>query len=187
MLKPIVAHKSTSFPTGVYRQAQRLVSQYLLEQWSLTGGRQSSLAMSVFLIFRASSTCVTTRTSGSHLCWPMNLWRVWGGHSPTCPSPTRWPKNSRRLRNRSQMSWIARRWSCRFRLPGSETAQIFAKDQRGLFKSALWTWRSVASLHERWTLLTWSFITSPHAGAPTSPVPTFLSFLFREPTFLGFS
>lgn len=31
----------------------------LLEQWSLTGGRQSSLAMSVFLIFRAWSICRT--------------------------------------------------------------------------------------------------------------------------------
>ena len=33
----------------------------------------------------------------------------------------------------------------------------------------------------------YSFITSPHAGAPTRPVPTFGSFLFSEPTFLGFS
>jgi hypothetical protein len=32
-----------------------------------------------------------------------------------------------------------------------------------------------------------NFITSPHAGAATSPVPTFLSALFKEPTFLGFS
>uniref|UniRef100_H2UHQ0 Si:ch211-191d15.2 n=1 Tax=Takifugu rubripes TaxID=31033 RepID=H2UHQ0_TAKRU len=29
------------------------------------------------------------------------------------------------------------------------------------------------------------FITSPQAGAPTNPVPTFLEFLSREPTFLG--
>lgn len=36
-------------------------------------------------------------------------------------------------------------------------------------------------------LLTWSFITSPQAGAPTIPVPTFLAFLSNEPTFLGFS
>lgn len=28
----------------------------------------------------------------------------------------------------------------------------------------------------------WSFITSPHAGAPTSPVPTSASFLDIEPT-----
>jgi len=34
---------------------------------------------------------------------------------------------------------------------------------------------------------TWSFMTSPHAGAPTSPVPTVLSFLSNEPTFRGFS
>ena len=33
----------------------------------------------------------------------------------------------------------------------------------------------------------WSFITSPHAGAPTKPVPTFASFLSKAPTFLGFS
>ncbi|PSN34376.1 hypothetical protein C0J52_07828 [Blattella germanica] len=32
-----------------------------------------------------------------------------------------------------------------------------------------------------------SFITSPQAGAPTKPVPTCVSFLSREPTFLGFS
>jgi hypothetical protein len=30
-----------------------------------------------------------------------------------------------------------------------------------------------------------SFMTSPHAGAPTSPVPTRGSFLSREPTFRG--
>lgn len=35
--------------------------------------------------------------------------------------------------------------------------------------------------------LTCNFITSPHAGAPTSPVPTSLSFLSKDPTFLGFS
>ncbi|CAN7989529.1 unnamed protein product, partial [Ixodes hexagonus] len=35
--------------------------------------------------------------------------------------------------------------------------------------------------------LTWSFMTSPHAGAPTRPVPTFSSFLFNEPTLRGFS
>ena len=35
--------------------------------------------------------------------------------------------------------------------------------------------------------LIWSFMTSPQAGAPTRPVPTCLSFLSREPTFLGFS
>lgn len=32
-----------------------------------------------------------------------------------------------------------------------------------------------------------SFITSPHAGAPTRPVPTLGSFLSKAPTFLGFS
>lgn len=32
-----------------------------------------------------------------------------------------------------------------------------------------------------------NFITSPHAGAPTKPVPTFESFLSSEPTFRGFS
>jgi hypothetical protein len=36
---------------------------------------------------------------------------------------------------------------------------------------------------------TWicSFMTSPQAGAPTSPVPTLSSFLSRLPTFRGFS
>ena len=34
---------------------------------------------------------------------------------------------------------------------------------------------------------TCSFITSPHAGAPTRPVPTVVSALSIEPTFLGFS
>jgi hypothetical protein len=33
----------------------------------------------------------------------------------------------------------------------------------------------------------YNFITSPQAGAPTRPVPTFLLFLSNEPTFLGFS
>ena len=32
-----------------------------------------------------------------------------------------------------------------------------------------------------------NFITSPQAGAPTSPVPTFFFCLSMEPTFLGFS
>jgi hypothetical protein len=32
-----------------------------------------------------------------------------------------------------------------------------------------------------------SFMTSPHAGAPTRPVPTSSSSLPKEPTFLGFS
>ena len=32
-----------------------------------------------------------------------------------------------------------------------------------------------------------SFITSPHAGAPTMPVPTFGSFLSKVPTLRGFS
>eukprot|EP00835_Amoeboradix_gromovi_P005059 NODE_441_length_8548_cov_0.413185.p8 type:complete len:108 gc:universal NODE_441_length_8548_cov_0.413185:3349-3672(+) len=32
-----------------------------------------------------------------------------------------------------------------------------------------------------------NFMTSPHAGAPTSPVPTPLSFLSNFPTFLGLS
>ena len=32
-----------------------------------------------------------------------------------------------------------------------------------------------------------NFITSPQAGAPTSPVPTFFFCLSIEPTFLGFS
>uniref|UniRef100_A0A6B0U989 Putative secreted protein n=1 Tax=Ixodes ricinus TaxID=34613 RepID=A0A6B0U989_IXORI len=35
--------------------------------------------------------------------------------------------------------------------------------------------------------LIWSFMTSPQAGAPTRPVPTFSSFLFNEPTLRGFS
>ena len=36
---------------------------------------------------------------------------------------------------------------------------------------------------------TWfcSFMMSPHAGAPTNPVPTFLDVLSRDPTFRGFS
>jgi len=34
---------------------------------------------------------------------------------------------------------------------------------------------------------TCNFMTSPHAGAPTSPVPTLASFLSREPTLRGFS
>nr|GMD34574.1 Uncharacterised protein [Ipomoea batatas]GMD36317.1 Uncharacterised protein [Ipomoea batatas] len=33
--------------------------------------------------------------------------------------------------------------------------------------------------------LIWSFITSPHAGAPTNPVPTVGSFLSKEPTLRG--
>uniref|UniRef100_K3XAL0 Uncharacterized protein n=1 Tax=Globisporangium ultimum (strain ATCC 200006 / CBS 805.95 / DAOM BR144) TaxID=431595 RepID=K3XAL0_GLOUD len=33
----------------------------------------------------------------------------------------------------------------------------------------------------------WSFMTSPQAGAPTRPVPTFLAFLSIEPTLRGFS
>ena len=32
-----------------------------------------------------------------------------------------------------------------------------------------------------------SFITSPQAGAPTSPVPTLASFLSKAPTLRGFS
>lgn len=32
-----------------------------------------------------------------------------------------------------------------------------------------------------------NFMTSPQAGAPTNPVPTFLSFLFKDPTLRGFS
>lgn len=32
-----------------------------------------------------------------------------------------------------------------------------------------------------------NFITSPQAGAPTNPVPTFFLFLSKDPTFLGFS
>lgn len=35
--------------------------------------------------------------------------------------------------------------------------------------------------------LIWSFMTSPQAGAPTRPVPTFLSSLSIEPTLRGFS
>jgi len=31
----------------------------------------------------------------------------------------------------------------------------------------------------------WSFITSPHSGAPTTPVPTRGEFLSSEPTFRG--
>lgn len=31
-----------------------------------------------------------------------------------------------------------------------------------------------------------SFMTSPQAGAPTNPVPTFFFFLSREPTLRGF-
>jgi hypothetical protein len=31
-----------------------------------------------------------------------------------------------------------------------------------------------------------NFITSPQAGAPTNPVPTFFLFLSNDPTFLGF-
>src|SRR5271156_3333455 len=33
---------------------------------------------------------------------------------------------------------------------------------------------------------TWSFMTSPQAGAPTRPVPTSMAFLSIEPTFRGF-
>ena len=33
----------------------------------------------------------------------------------------------------------------------------------------------------------WSFMTSPQAGAPTNPVPTFFFFLSSEPTLRGFS
>lgn len=47
--------------------------------------------------------------------------------------------------------------------------------------------RSVKQSIVRRDRITCSFITSPHAGAPTSPVPTFLAFLSKDPTFLGFS
>lgn len=40
---------------------------------------------------------------------------------------------------------------------------------------------------QNYTSHTWSFITSPQAGAPTSPVPTFLAFLSSDPTLRGFS
>ena len=33
--------------------------------------------------------------------------------------------------------------------------------------------------------LIWSFITSPHSGAPTSPVPTVVSLASKLPTFRG--
>eukprot|EP01139_Manchomonas_bermudensis_P000084 Amastigsp_a82_1328.p3 type:complete len:105 gc:universal Amastigsp_a82_1328:265-579(+) len=34
---------------------------------------------------------------------------------------------------------------------------------------------------------TWNFIMSPHAGAPTVPVPTFFALRSSEPTLRGFS
>ena len=34
---------------------------------------------------------------------------------------------------------------------------------------------------------TWSFMTSPHSGAPTRPVPTFGSSFGSDPTLRGFS
>ena len=42
-------------PMGDFNLSPILLN--LLEQWSLTGGRQSSLAISMFFIFSASSTC----------------------------------------------------------------------------------------------------------------------------------
>jgi hypothetical protein len=37
------------------------------------------------------------------------------------------------------------------------------------------------------SILSWSCMTSPHAGAPTRPVPTFGSSLSSLPTLRGFS
>jgi hypothetical protein len=34
-------------------------------------------------------------------------------------------------------------------------------------------------------IFSWSFITSPHSGAPTMPVPTSVAFLSSEPTLRG--
>lgn len=97
----------------------------LLEQCSLTGGRQSSLAISVFLIVPACSNVFPLTHSVAKLL-----------DAIAEPHP--------KVLNFASMI-----------LPSSST-------------------------------LIWSFITSPHAGAPTSPVPTFLSCLSKLPTFLGF-
>lgn len=99
---------------------------HLLEQCSLTGGKDSSLAMSVFFSDNASSTVFPfTHSVANEL------------EAIADPQP--------KVLNFASMIF-----------PLSST-------------------------------LICSFITSPQAGAPTSPVPTFLSFLSREPTLRGFS
>lgn len=183
----IVANGSNGFPTLV----QCSLCQYLLEQWSLTGGRQSSLAMSVFLIFRASSTCSTTvgcSVDGQEEGFSLVLihvycWRYWTlTDLPFTHSVAR------------ELEAIA-----------EPQPNVLNRASMILPFSSTWIWNS-ADIYQRSTVfvrkcfinraqccisardqVTWSFITSPHAGAPTNPVPTFLSFLSREPTFLGFS
>ena len=88
------------------------INSNLLEQWSFTGGRQSSLAMSVFLIFRASSiyrmrTCLPDSPQKKQDTWrhcSLFPFYLCHGNSPTSPSPTLSLKNWRRWLIRSQKS-----------------------------------------------------------------------------------
>lgn len=101
-------------------------STNLLEQCNFTGGRDSSLAISVFFNIKASSTVLPFTHSVARELEAM-----------ADPHPN--------VLNLASMIF-----------PFSST-------------------------------LICSFMTSPQAGAPTNPVPTFLSFLSREPTLRGFS
>lgn len=112
----------------IYLNVQWSFSRFiknLLEQWSLTGGRQSSLAMSVFLIFSASSTYRTKarhrqvigRTCKALYLFPFHQCCT---NSPTSPSPTLWQESWMRWLIRSQTSWTLHQLSCHFHPPGSE-------------------------------------------------------------------
>lgn len=109
------------------RTALLIASSANIEQCSLTGGKDNSLAISVFFIFAASHTL-----------------------SPLIFSVTR-------------------------------EDDAMAEPQPNVLKTTCWI-SPVSSL-----TMIWSFITSPHAGAPTIPVPTFGSVLGSDPTFRGFS
>uniref|UniRef100_A0A1L8D834 Uncharacterized protein n=1 Tax=Nyssomyia neivai TaxID=330878 RepID=A0A1L8D834_9DIPT len=103
-----------------------MASSANIEQWSFTGGRESSFAISVFFNFPASS-----------MDFPFT-------HS------------------------VARE------------LEAIADPQPNVlnFASMIFPFSST---------LICNFMTSPHAGAPTRPVPTFFSLLSMDPTFRGFS
>lgn len=113
----------------------------LLEQCSLTGGRQSSLAISVFLIFRASSIC----KRGHYKC--RNVWeQIWStmrssdhtvnvcvglshNDSPISPSPTLWPVSWKQWLSHIQMFWIWRLLSFHSHPPESAKQKNQVNDQ----------------------------------------------------------
>src|SRR3989338_3443304 len=147
-----------------------IASSARTEQWILIGGRASSCTISVFFILAASSMVRPFSHSVAKLelamaePQPKVLNFASSITSPKMFSIMRlWPLQAGQVEQFKHFP------------PTSFSVQLCGQSIH------IWRWATITS-----ETFICSFMTSPHSGAPTTPVPTLGSFLSSEPTLRGF-